>query len=895
MMNDASNWTRRLAAALLHLYPRSFRDEFGDEIEQFMAERARERRFLGVPGRAALVAHLIADGVRGAAHQRFRATVRRQSTPSTTPNRPVQHVDNVMQDLSYSVRTLSRRPGFALVAILTIMLGIGANTAIFSVVNAVLLRPLPYPDADRLVVLWGTRGGNRQSLVPLIDLADMQERQRTMAAIGIVRTQSVNLTGRTEPDRLVGNFVSEKTLPLLGARMSLGRVFSAQEAPMHAGGERVAVLSHAAWQARFGGDSSIVGRVLTLNGNPHVVIGVTSSEFQDPFGAVDVWLPVSSAPNAAWFTRGAGNVWAIGRLGPGVAAPDAQRDLNTIADALASTYPKTNAGTGVDVLSLRDQLVGPVRPILVMVLCFVGLVLLIACANVANLQLARAAGRRRELALRSALGARRSRIVRQLLTESLVLAMTGGVLGLLVARWAVQALVAAVPGGLPLFGGVGIEPRVLLFAAVITIAAGLLFGAAPAIRAARTDLNASLKLRASDGSGGKRLDVRDAFVVLQLALCIVLLVGAGLLTRSLSQLAGVDPGFDSQNVLTAEFRLPSVKYKDSAMVRAFMERAIGEIRATPGVRAAALTSGVPMSGNIGRTPYVPAGTPVPTDGNALTTQYNVVTSGFFRTLGIALLQGRDFDDRDRAGGEPVVIVNAEMARRTWPNESALSKRLTLPDAGNIQATVVGVVAGIRQFTLGETVEPQIYLPILQAGGIFSSVVARTDGDPMQLASAVRNAIWRIDPEQPVWKIRSLESLVTRDTAGRRFTMLLTASFAMLALLLAAIGVYGVMSFAVTQRTREVGIRMALGGRRRDVVSMVLLRGMRVVGVAVAVGIVVALGTGRLMRGLLFGIGPADAVTFVSVPLLLAAVAGVACYLPARRAAKVNPLVALQSD
>jgi putative ABC transport system permease protein len=887
-----------LVRALVRLYPRAFREAFGEEIAQFMRDRSREPRYrAGWRGRAALAAHLIGDTTRAAARARLHdasARARAASHPRERDPRPENRMDNVLQDLHFSIRMLRRRPGFALVAMLTIMLGIGANTAIFSVVNAVLLRPLPYPAAERLVVIWGTRGEEKQAMIPVADMADLQERNRSLDDIGIVRIQSVNLTGLTEPDRLVGNFVSAQTLRLLGARMSLGRGFTPNEAPMSAAGQRVAVLSNAAWQTRFGSDPGVIGRTLTLNGSPHVVIGIGAPDFRDAFGPIDVWLPVSSAPNASWFTRGAGNIWAIGRLRPGLSVTDAQRDLAGVASQLAKEYPKSNAGTGINVMSLRDNLVGGVRPILIMVLVFVALVLLIACANVANLHLARAATRQREMALRAALGARRSRIVRQLLTESLVISTVGGGLGLLLARWSVQVLVAAVPGGLPLFGEVGIEPRVLLFAAGITIASGLLFGAAPAIHGAQTDLSDSLKLRASEAKGGRRIDIRDAFVVFQLALCIVLLVGAGLLTRSLSRLAGVDPGFDSRNVLTAEFRLPAVKYKDSLMVREFMQRVIGEIRSVPGVRTAALVSNVPLSGNFGHTTYLPAGQPTPSEGSVPSTQYNTVTSGFFRTLGIPLQQGRDFDDRDRTGAEPVVIVNSELARRAWPNESPLSKRLTLPEAG-VAATVIGVVASIKQYTLGESVEPQLYVATPQFGGIFSSVVVRTDGDPMQVAKALRSAIWTVDPDQPVWKIRSLESLVVRDTAGRRFTMLLTGAFAALALLLATVGVYGVMSFAVTQRTREVGIRMALGGRRRDVISMVLGRGLRVVGIAMVLGIIAALGASRLMQAMLFGIGPSDAVTFVSVPALLALVACIACYLPARRAARVNPMIALQSE
>ena len=808
--------------------------------------------------------------------------------------RRTEYLDELRQDGAHAVRQLRKAPGFAVVAIVTLALAIGANSAFFSVVSAVLLRPLPYPAADRLTVLWGARGDQKQTLVSIPDVQEWRARNRTFEDIGIVRSQSVNLTGGDAPDRLVGSFVTAGTLRLLGARASIGRLFTEEETT-EGSGRPVAVLSHAAWETRFGSDPRVLGRTLTLNGRPHVVIGVTSPGFKDPFGQEEVWLPITSAPNANWFTRDNPSVWAVGRLKPGVTLDQARRDLSLITRRLAQEYPATNAGSDASVFSMRDNVVGQVRPALLIVLGFVGVVLLIACANVANLQLARAASRRSEISLRAALGAGRGRLIRQLLTESLVLSAIGGGVGLALAYWMIRGLVAAVPGGLPVFGEVGLDRSVLLFSAVITIATGLLFGAMPAVHAARADLGDSLRSRAADGPIGGRVDIRNAFVAVQLALCIVLLVGAGLLTRSLIALQRVNLGFDPENLLTAEFRLPATKYRTPEQIDQFMTRAIGAIRAVPGIRSAALLNSVPLSGNWASTGYLPAGQADPGPGLQPTAQINGVTDGFFRTMGIPLLQGREFEAADRADSPPVAILNQELARRVWPKQSALGKRLKIFGPPDVWVTVVGVVANVKQFTLGEPAGAQLYQPKSQFSGIFASVVARTDGDPMALGNAMRAAIWSVDPEQPVWKIRSMRSLLDRDLAPQKFTMVLTGSFALLALLLAAVGVYGVMSYAVAQRTREIGIRMALGAARSQVVRMVLGRGARIVAVAAALGLLIASGAARLLRSQLFGVAANDLLTFVTVPVALAVVALLACYLPARRAAGVDPVIALRSE
>jgi len=802
-------------------------------------------------------------------------------------------MDALLHDLKYTIRQLAARPGFTAVAVLTLALGIGATTAIFSVADAVLLRPLPYPDPGRLMVLWGARGTQRPLLFPITDFVDWRSRTHSFVDMGIARVQSVNLTGSDAPDRLIGSFVTASTLPLFGARMAAGRSFTEEETAIGAG-QQVAVLSYGVWQGRFGGAPDIIGRTVILNGRPHVVIGVMAADYHDPFGAVDVWLPITSAPNPAWFTRGQAAVWGVARLKPGITQADAQRDLSGIAAQLAAEYPATNGGTDAVVMTLREYLVGGARATLMIVLAFVGVVLLIACTNVANLQLARGASRLREISVRTALGAGRGRLVRQLLTESVLLSTLGGALGIALAYWTVGAIVAAAPANLPTFGAVGINLRVLAFSTAVTVLSGLLFGIAPALHGTRVDLAAALTQRAADGGRGGRLDLRQVFVAVEMALCIVLLVGAGLLTRTLAALRHVDPGFQPDRLLTAEFRLPAVKYDTPEKINQFMTSALAAVRAVPGVRQAAFINALPLSGNWGGVQFAALDHPELNSTTAPFAQANAMSDGAFATMGIPL-QGRDFDARDRAGVPLVVIVNEELARRTWPGKSAIGQRLRVIGPPDTTATVIGVAGDVKQVTLSEAATPQIYQPMLQAAGIFNTIAARTDGDPDALNSAVRAAIWSVDPDQPVWKMRSMASLVRRDFAAPQFTMALTLAFALIALLLAAVGVYGTMSYAVVQRTREVGIRMALGARREEVVRLVLRRGLRVIAIALAAGLAAALGLAPLLRRQLFGVVPLDPITFLAVPLVLTGVALAACYVPARRAALVDPVVALRTE
>ena len=803
-------------------------------------------------------------------------------------------IGTFLQDLRFTFRSLRRRPGFLAVAVLTLALGIGANTAIFSVVHAVLLSALPYPEPDRLVAIWASRGTEKQILTAYTDVQDFRARSRSFVDIGVVRGQSVNLTGGDTPERVGGEFVTAEMFGVLGLTAARGRVFTPEET--RPGTEAaVAVLSDGMWRGRLGADPNIVGRTLTLNGRPCVVIGVLGPGQQSPFGAmIDVWLPVTAIPSGATnFLRGQRNVWAVGRLRPGVAVDDAQRELSAIAAGLSREYPAENAEIGVTVLSLREQIAGPLRPALLTLLAAVVLVLLVACANVANLQLARALSRRSELSLRAALGAGRGRLFRQLFTETVVLSLIGGLAGVWLAVLAVDLLVKGFPGGMPNDVPVSVNLPVLLFSLGVTLLAALVSGLAPAWYGLRASLAEGLKAR-STGSMLGRLDPRSALIVGELGLCVVLLVGGGLLIRSLMRMQEVHPGFEPQRVLTFQFRLPSVKYQEPEQMAAFFGQAVERVRQVPGVTSAGLVSATPLSGNWGSTGYVIAGQAAPPPGQEPVAQFSLVSDRYFKTMEIPLLAGREFDPRDRIASTPVVIVNQELARRAWPGESPVGKLIKEAD-DSVWLTVAGVVGNVRQGSLGEETMPQLYRPVLQRPMLFSNVVARTAGDPLAALPAIQKAIWAVDRDQPMWAPYSMEQLLDRSMSRLRFTMVLLSVFAIVALVLAAVGVYGVIAFIVTQRTREVGIRIAVGATPSQAVAPILHHGIRLILAATFLGGLAALAGTRLLRDQLFALSPADPPTYIAVALGLGLVAFLACWLPARRATRLDPMLSLRSE
>ncbi|HEX8501472.1 MAG TPA: ABC transporter permease [Pyrinomonadaceae bacterium] len=799
----------------------------------------------------------------------------------------------LLKDVRFGARSLWRRPGFTLVAVVTLALGVGANTAIFSVVNAVLLKPLPLKEAERLVLVYETTAQTPRDYVSVPNLEDYRAGARSFEGFATFVPQSVNLTGGgSEPERVVGAFVTSSFFPVVGVEPRLGRALLPEDDAQ--GGGRVAVLGHALWRNRFGADASVVGKTLVFNGEPYEVVGVMPEGFRYPLIAPDVLLPAQKWPNYK-VARSAHTCWVVGRLRDGVTRETAEGELRAVARRLEEAYPEDNRGRGVEVVGLHDDVVEDIRPALLILAGAVGFILLIACANIANLLLARGASRQREMALRSALGASRARLLRQLLTETLLLALAGGAVGILLAQWGVDALLALNPADLPAPEGVGLDARVLAFSLGLSALAGFIFGVVPALQLSKADLSASLKEGGRGaGEGARRSRLRGAFVVSQVALSLVLLVGAGLLINSFYRLLSVSPGFDPRNLLTMEYRLPKNRYPEGAQQWKFHRDVVERVSRVPGVESAAVVRGLPFSGNGASVTYAVPDRPAPPRGQEPKTLENAIDPNYLRTVGLPLLRGRNFTEQDAPGSPPVVLVNRLMAEQLWPGEDPLGKQLQFPEA-KVTASVVGVVGDAKQFDIGEPQRPQVYTPYAQNPHIFGTLVVRSRVEPLGLAKSVKEAVWSVDPEQPVWKVRTVEYLLALNVADRRFVLWLMTCFAGLAVLLTALGIYGVVSYTVAQRTHEIGVRMALGAEARDVLRMVLGRGMRLALAGVGVGLAAAFAVTRLMSGLLYGVSAADPVTYAAVSLLLAAVALVACYIPARRATRVDPLVALRYE
>jgi putative ABC transport system permease protein len=805
-------------------------------------------------------------------------------------------MDTLIQDLRYGIRTLLKNRSFTAVAVLALALGIGANTAIFSVVNAVLLRPLPYDDPERLVLIETNNPQQKIKQAPtsLPDFLDWRDQNSVFERVSAFSRWSSVLTGGDEPERLSTGFVSVNFFSTLGVNPIAGRAFSdGEELP---GTEPVVVVSSGLWKRRFGSDPGLVGQTITLDGKSGTVIGIVPDLFNDMVGQVDVWLPIIlKLEDEARDNRG---LRVVGRLKSDVSPKQADAEMSAIAARLQESYPQSNAGWGANIISLHASIVGDVRAALLILLGAVCFVLLIACANVANLLLARAATRQKEVAIRTALGASRPRIIRQLLTESVLLSAVGGAFGLLLAVWGVKLLIAISPDDIPRVSEINLDGRVLIFAVVISLLTGLIFGLAPALQASKLNLNESLKEGGRGSSEGfHRNRIRSLLVVSELALALVLLIGAGLLIKSFIRLQSVNPGFNSENVLTEQLSLPYNRYRTRQSRVAFFDQLMSRLESLPGVQSAGLTLNLPLNGG-----GVSAWHGVVLEGRPITleettqTENRIISPSYFRTMGIRLLQGREFTAQDnRQDAPPVVIVSDTLASRFWPGEDPVGKRIQFGHDESFAREVVGVVGDIKRFGLESSDDWATYIPYAQQPWTNMVIVARAASDPASLAGAIKGAVQAVDKDQPIHNIKTLDTVIANSTSQRRFNLLLLGAFASVALVLAAVGIYGVMSYSVTQRRHEIGIRMALGATSMDVLKLVVGQGLMLALIGVSIGVGAAFAVTQVLESFLYGVSATDPLTFAGTALLLAAVAVMASFIPARRATKVDPCVALRYE
>ena len=808
----------------------------------------------------------------------------------------------LLQDIRYGARTLLKKPGFTAVAVIALALGIGANTAIFSVVNAVLLRPLPYKEPARLVAVWETneqlssefRNRNEVAMSNFLDWRTQNDVFEGMVAL--VYT-SFNLSGESEPERIQGATVTSGFFQTLGVQPASGRAFlTDEETPS---GARVVVISHGLWQRRFGSDPQLIGKALPVNGTEHTVVGIMPPDFQLDFPIsrqVDMWSPARVDPGTA--NRTAHYLYVLGRLKEGVSLEQAQMGMNIIARQLQHQYPETNAVNGANVVPLHRQLVGNVQSFIYILFGAVGFVLLIACANVANLLLARVAERRREVAIRMALGASRRRLIRQLLTESLMLSILGGLLGLLLTFWGVDLLVALIPSDVPRLQELRLHVPVFLWMLAISVLTGVLFGLVPALQASKPDLNDVLKESGGRATGGlQRSRIRSLLVVSEMALALMLLVGAGLMIKSFVRLQHVSPGFDSKNVLTMSISLPSRKYPEGRQSVAFYEHLFERIKAVPGIESVGGIDPLPLSDSNTTEGFIIEGQPALPMVERPAAGERIISPDYFNAMRIPLIAGRALTDQDREDTPRALVINEALARRFRADGEAIGKRLSFSEDNSqpIWWEVVGVVGNVKHDRLDADAQPELYKSYRQSPKRFMTLVARTSSDPAGMVAAVRKQVLVVDQDQPVFDIRTMEQRLSKSIARNRFIMMLLGLFSVMALLLAAIGIYGVMAYTVTQRTHEIGIRIALGAQTSDVLKMVVKQGITLTMIGVAVGLAGALLLTRVMTSLLYGVSATDPVTFIGVAILLTSVALLACYIPARRATKVDPMVALRYE
>ncbi|HWF88173.1 MAG TPA: ABC transporter permease [Pyrinomonadaceae bacterium] len=818
-------------------------------------------------------------------------------------------METFIQDLKHGARMLIKTPGFTAVAVLTLALGIGANTAIFSVVNAVLLRPLPFTEPQRLIIIGeanaSQKGAEGEIGIAPANYVDYAKENKTFERMGLfsmtVRT-GFNLGGAEDPERLTAANISSQLFPTLGVNPIYGRQFFPDDEKQ--GNNRSVILSYDLWQRRFGADPGIINKPITLNGASYQVVGVMPQGFQFPTKdllpelqtlakPVELWVPLS-LNDAAWTARGSRFLHAIGRLKPGVTIEQARADLNTIAARLAQQYEQDQGWTA-KVVSLQAQIVGSIRLALLVLFGAVGFVLLIACSNVANLLLARAATRQKEIAVRLALGANRLRLVRQLLTEGFLLVLIGGPLGMLLAVAGVNVLVSISPQSIPLSSQLGLDARVVAFTLVVSFLTVIIFGLVPALQSSKVDLSNAMKEGGSRGTTSSGLRVRNILVVSELVLAAVLLVGAGLMVKSFMRLQNVDPGFDPNNVLTFQYTLPAAKYPDDPQIIAFNGQLIERLKALPGVDSVSGASALPLGKQSNYTSFTIDGQPPLPPGEFLLSEHIGVFPDYFKTMHVQLRKGRDFTAHDTQQSAPVVIINEAMANQFWPNDNPIGKSIKIDYDQGVSREIIGIVNNIKNFSLDTPAKAEMYVPQFQFPFYSTFLVVHGKGDPKDMVMPVTRTVAGLDKDQPIYNIKPMTEVLNASVARQRFTMLLMSCFAALAAILAAIGLYGVMSYSVSLRSQEMGIRMALGSQRKDILKLIIGHGLKLAIIGVVIGLIIALGLTRLLQSLLFGISANDPVTFIAIALLLAVVAVLASIIPARRAMRVDPMVALRYE
>jgi putative ABC transport system permease protein len=818
---------------------------------------------------------------------------------------------SLLQDLRLAVRCFLRSPQFTLVAVLTLALGIGATSSIFSVVNGVLLRPLPYPDSDRLVRLYATRPGEDRSVASGPDFIDWREGSESFEAMAAYRWMNFNLAEGDWPVRLSGISATPDLLSVLGVDALLGRTLSPEiDVP---GAARAVVLGYGLWESRFAADPAVLGRQLTISGDAFTVVGVMPAGFDFPGGS-QLWISARYRVPEPYYDRGEGlaevrdvkYLSAVGRLKPGVSLREARAEMGLISERLAEAYPESNRLQGINLLTLRESVVGSVRPLLLVLLGAVGFVLLIACANVANLLLARASGREKEIAVRMALGASRWRILRLLVTESVLLALLGGFAGFLLALWGTSGLLALAPEWTPRLAEVGTDAWVLAFTIAVALLTGVAFGLTPAFHLSRLSLQQTMQTGAGRQTAGRgRSRLRKGLVVCEMAVTLLLLVGAGLMVRTLLTLSDVDPGFDYQNTLRAHLELPKSKYAEDAQLIAFYRQTLERVRALPGVRSTAFILSLPIGSAVtSARGFAIEGRPLAEGGESLAgyqgplAGYQLASPDYFATLRIPLLRGRFFTEADDENAPSVVLINQALADRYWSGEIPIGQRMTLDDPESEDAdwaTIVGIVGDTRYDGLDAGPRPEVYRPYAQAPPPFMTLVVRAEGEFAGLSSAVRNAVMEVDPQQPVYDLATMDDVLSESISRRRFGMFLFGLFAAAAIVMATVGLYGVLAFSVARRTNEIGIRVALGARPQQVVAHIVREGLWLGLAGLASGAIAAFALTRLMSSLIFGVGATDPITFGVGAALLLAIALLASYVPARRAAGIDPVVALKQE